>query len=235
MGSFVDLTGQRLGRWVVMSRAPNAGRHTKWLCRCSCAAGTIREVSSDHLRSGRSQSCGCLTVETTIARSTKHGKATKERSSRAYNSWASMLSRCTNPRAQGYRNYGGRGIRVCESWLHSFSQFFADMGREPEIGESLERKDNNGDYCPDNCIWADRATHSKNRRNNRIETYNGKTCTLKEHCEDAQMDYGLVSDRLNKHGWSIEDALTVPRYGKYGNTKRILCSTNKVIENQSPL
>jgi len=144
-----------------------------------------------------------------------------------------MLQRCQNPNHEYYSYYGGRGIKVCESWRHSFSQFFADMGREPEIGESLERKDNNGDYCPENCIWADKATQSKNRRNNRIETYNGKTCTLKEHCEDAQMDYSLVSSRLNQHGWSIEDALTIPRYGKYGDRERNLCSTNKVTENQS--
>ena len=129
--------------------------------------------------------------------------------SKSYQTWKGMRARCYNPNDEFYKNYGGRGIKICARWLESFAYFFADMG-EPLKGCSLERKDNDGDYSPENCVWADMKTQARNRRGNTVLTYKGKTCTMTEHCEDAKINCYTVFDRYNKLGWTLEKALTTP-------------------------
>jgi hypothetical protein len=158
----MNLTGVRFGYLVVKNlhekiKAPSGATMAKWLCECDCGKTTI--VYQSHLRSGRTKSCGCLARDTVIARSTTHGK----RNSRVYRSWRGMVQRCTNSSASNFDNYGGRGIKVCDRWLNSFEAFYEDMGECPE-GLSLDRVDVNGDYCKENCRWADLTEQNFNRR-----------------------------------------------------------------------
>lgn len=211
MGKFVDLTGQVFGLWTVISKAADSGREARWYCVCECKKQVI--VLARSLTSSRSKSCGCTARVNSTLKSTIHGNASRGKLTRAYTCWGHMLMRCINTKDRAYKNYGGRGIKVCDRWLNSFKAFLEDMG-QPPFKYSIERKDVNGDYCPENCIWADSKTQNRNRRNNRIETYNGKTCTLIEHCEDAGQSYSIVVQRLTSYGWPLEAALTIPIYGR---------------------
>lgn len=149
----IDLTGKRFGRWVVAAYAGNK----KWSFVCDC--GARRVVRGKILRKGETKSCGCLSKELAKARATKHGMTgTPE-----YNSWTSMKQRCLNPCATGFKNYGGRGISICERWANSFEEFFADVETRPP-GCSLDRKNNDGNYTPDNYRWADAKQQIQNRR-----------------------------------------------------------------------
>jgi hypothetical protein len=131
-----------------------------------------------------------------------HGK----RNTPEYRVWQDMLNRCRNPNVRSYKNYGGRGISVCEEWL-DFETFFTDMGERPE-GYSLERVDVNGDYTPENCTWVPLAEQQSNRRNSHMVTYNGKTLHLAAWARILGVKYATLSKRLNRYGWSVERAFT---------------------------
>ena len=155
-----DITGKVFGKLCVIApiKESKKGRHISWTCVCSCGNSTI--VNGSDLRSGHTQSCGCLHQET-VSKG-KHGHAKKGTLSGTYVSWYSMKTRCTNKNAKNYLHYGARGINVCPEWS-SFEKFLEDMGERPK-GTSIDRIDVNGNYEPSNCRWADQSTQAKNKR-----------------------------------------------------------------------
>lgn len=158
-----DLTGARFGRLVVVSRAENSSSHVAWNCLCDC--GKEKVCLGINLKRGKSQSCGCMRRELSIARSLKHGnRRGKENTSREYEAWCSMIGRCERESDTNFHNYGARGIKVCDKWRNSFECFLADMGDRPSPKHSLDRIDVNGDYEPTNCRWATKTDQMRNRR-----------------------------------------------------------------------
>jgi hypothetical protein len=136
-----------------------------------------------------------------------------------YGVWNTMRSRCYNPRVERYPNYGGRGIQVCERWRKSFADFLADMGRRPSSQHQLERIDNDGNYEPGNVRWALPTENARNRRSSRLIVHAGETLTLAEWAERTGLKVATIWARL-KMGWSVADALTVPRLRQWSRRKR---------------
>lgn len=151
-----NLEGQRIGAWLI-GRPVVQSRQSFWSCTCDC--GTVRLVQTSKLLNGSSQSCGCSKA--------KHGLARKGNHHPVYDTWAAMLARCTNPSHPSWKDYGGRGITVCEAW-HSADGFIRDMLPTWKRGLTLERTDNNGNYSKDNCIWTTQHNQSRNKRRNVI-------------------------------------------------------------------
>ena len=200
----LNLMGQKFGRLIATQRVEkDQWGNYKWLCVCTCGKTTI--VPGSDLRKNKTKSCGCLHDE---GNNTNHGHTKNGRWSQAYRSWAAMMHRCTNPRDEGYHNYGGRGIRVCNMWL-KFDNFLKDMCDPPTQHHSIDRIDNNGDYCKENCRWATPQQQARNKRNNHLETYDGKTQCLAAWAEETGISPQILWKRFNR-GWSPEKALTTP-------------------------
>ena len=206
MSNFIDLAGQKFNRLTVIETAGKAkDGNYKWLCKCVCGKEVI--VPSARLRKGENQSCGCLNKELTKERFTKHGK----KNTRLYSIWCCMKSRCYNHKNTEYKNYGGRGIVVCEKWKNSFAAFYEwAIVNGYSDGLTIDRIDTNGNYEPSNCRWATNKEQANNRRTNNLITYNGETHTITEWAEKLGFKRITLANRINVYGWSVEKALTTP-------------------------
>ena len=200
----VDLTGKRFGYLTATHRGPpsSTGRAT-WVCRCDCGSEVTRESQS--LRSKHRPNlkhCGCRHGEHIVT----HGMSR----SRPYGIWTNMKRRCTDADDKDWHKYGGRGIEVCDRWLESFDNFWADMehGYAPNL--TLGRIQNNGPYSPGNCRWETPAQQGVNRRTNRLLNTPKGLLTLSE----AAKAYGLLeitlAARLDRYGWPLDRALSTP-------------------------
>ena len=182
-------------------------KHKNKLWDCECECGNHKVTTTSALKAGAVKSCGCMWEENKKLLKTrvikKHGMV----DTHEYHAWNGMRQRCYNKNSPKYKNYGARGIRVCERWLHSFENFYADMGKSPE-GFSLDRIDVNGNYCPENCRWADDVTQCNNRQFNFKITFNGKTETLRYWSEITGITKSALYLRIHRRGWSAEKALT---------------------------
>lgn len=181
---FNTLAKLKFGRLKPIRLGPVIHMQRRIVCLCDC--GQEHTVTLGNLRKGGVKSCGCLKRELLRAKLTEHGKTR----TKIYRIWQNMLSRCQNSKVAAYKNYGGRGIQVCDHWK-TFSNFYADMG-EPRPGTLLERKDNNGNYEPKNCCWATLIVQANNTRRNRHVSIDGEIKTIAEWARE----YGLSQQTL---------------------------------------
>ena len=210
-----NLVGMKFGRLTVMDRESPKSKKAKglWVCKCEC--GNVIKVNTSDLKSGNTTSCGCKRKETLRQLRTKHG----ESNTRLYNVWSDMKKRCYNTKNVDYKNYGGRGITVCDEWMdfQNFYEWAIANGYDetaPRGQCTIDRINVDGNYEPENCRWVDRYIQMNNKRNNRILTYNGESHTLAEWCEIVNIPYNCLKSRLNKLHWSVEKTLTTPTRNK---------------------
>lgn len=215
MGKFIDLTGQVFSRLTVIDQGENnKGGRVCWNCLCECGQNTT--VTSKYLINGRTKSCGCLQIENRKTSSLTHGMS----KTLEYKIWGEMKRRCY-AETPGAKNYRDRGITVCDRWLESFENFYEDMGPRPSANHSIERIDNDGNYCPENCKWATRKEQNNNTRSNVRMTLNGETKTMSEWGKVLGISHQAIRSR-KKTGWSDEKALTTPCLTKSVNGSIIL-------------
>lgn len=207
----IDLTNQTFGRLkaISYSHTTKDGR-AMWICNCLC--GNQKITSTKDLRRGTVQSCGCLLRETVSKRQKTHGAT----NTRLYHIWSTMKRRCETTKSEkAKKDYLERGITVCKEW-HDFSIFqkwALNNGYSEKL--TIDRINNNGNYCPENCRWVNQKTQQNNKRNNVRLTYNNKTQTIAQWADELGMKYNTLDERLRK-GWSVEKALTTPVMCKRG-------------------
>lgn len=207
----IDITGQRFHRLVVLGQAPQqeAGK-IRWRCQCDC--GKVVILPAGNMKNGHTKSCGCWLEERRPTFRRTHGwgslrKATEK--GRVYRVWSSAKQRCHNPTDDAYAYYGARGIVMCERWRESFEAFIEDMGPRPP-GGTIDRRDNDGPYSPENCRWVTRRDQARNRRSSRPITWRGETRLMCEWSARLGIRVGTLSQRINGMGWSVERAFSTP-------------------------
>jgi hypothetical protein len=199
-----SIAGKVFGRLTALS--PVAGSD-KWLCECAC--GVTKSIAKPSLVKGSTQSCGCILREMMRARrkhpvghryyeATIYGPSDGRSGHPSYPIWGGMMQRCFNPKNKSWKDYGGRGIRVCDRWLLA-SAFCEDMG-PPPLGMSIDRIDVNGDYEPGNCRWATPTEQCNNKRNNFLIEYGGKTRTLRDAARLFNMHGDTLRSRVVARG-----------------------------------
>lgn len=209
MRSFAEKPMVRNGRLTQVGLCFRAGNNVKRSAVFECSCSGMRIIATvANVKSGRVRSCGCLGAESRSKNTRTHGKAR----SKIYGIYCAMVRRCSNPNSKEFPNYGGRGIRVFQRWK-SFEAFILDMG-EPENGATLDRIDVNGNYSKENCRWTSWTTQQRNRRNNRMLSFNGETMCSAEWADKTGLSQSAINLRL-KRGWSVEKTLSEPLKSKH--------------------
>lgn len=204
MPARLNLLGEKFGRLTVIGDAGSTkSGKSKWHCLCEC--GSELDVPCGTLRSLHTTSCGCISKEMVIARNTTHGFADRVPE---YRTWQAMRDRCLNPNTAKAKNYSARGILICPEWS-SFEQFFVDMGLRPSPQHSLDRINNNGNYCKENCRWAPASQQAQNKTNNIQIEHDGLRLCITEWSRRLGFSRSTINDRLRR-GWTPERALTQP-------------------------
>lgn len=200
-----DLVGTKVGRLSVIKPLRYEGKSGRLIVFCRCECGTEKEILAQSLRSGLTLSCGCLNKEILSSMHTRrtHGKC----GTAIYRTWRNMRTRCENPDIKEYKHYGGRGISVCDRWK-KFENFYSDMGECPSKNHSIDRKNVDGDYTPENCRWATSEDQQNNKRNNVILTLGEETRTLAQWAKKLGMLQSTLWARLES-GVPVKIALTV--------------------------
>lgn len=202
--------GDRLGMLSVIGKSSRTTttKNMRWIFKCDCGATTDKSAGDAR----RMRHCGCKTVRS--GRRTKFGFRMLDVPE--YPVWRRMLRRCYNKNCFEYKNYGGRGIRVCDQWLINFKQFFQDMGSRPTPLHCIERLDNNGNYEPSNCAWSDRVSQNNNKRDNIVIELDGERMTIAEWSRKIGVSLKTLHSRHYK-GLSPEQILSkkVKRIGRW--------------------
>jgi hypothetical protein len=197
------MTNKRCGRLIVKEFAYTKSKKAYWVCKCDC--GNTCVASGDRLRRGITKSCGCLSRELTRKRLTTHNQSC----TKLYFVRRSMIDRCGNEKSISYKNYGGRGIKVCDEWLNNQEAFFEWAYQNGyKEGLTLDRIDVNGNYEPSNCRWITQKEQCNNTRVNRYIEMDGVVHTLKEWCDIYNVPYGRVFKRVTVNKMSLREALT---------------------------
>ena len=210
---FIDETGHVYGQLTVIKRLPNKGQKSMWLCRCTCGNDVV--ARGQDLRDGNTSRCkACTYAAVGDAQRGLCGEHPRE-----YSTWQHMRKRCYATYDPGYKSHGGRGIKVCDRWLgeQGFANFYHDMGDNPP-GMSLDRIDNDGDYSPENCRWANDHVQAVNRRSTVFIEVDGVCAHAREWEQQAGLNRGTVRDRLRR-GWSPVDAVLLPAYSNVPPTR----------------
>jgi hypothetical protein len=189
MAKVINMIGKKYGRLTVQSFA-HSDKNRQYFYHCSCDCGNVRTIPGNNLRSGNTTSCGCYKHETLVKRRKHGGIDTRE-----YRTWLHMRRRCLTVTNADYPRYGGRGITICSRW-DDFANFLADMGPCP-TGYSIDRIDNNGNYAPLNCRWANFITQNRNRRLTVKLTFRGQLMPIAEYAELMGLTYNQVRKLAN--------------------------------------
>ena len=204
-----DITGQRFGRLTAVKQAESLNDHTRWLCVCDCGKECIVHRSS--LISGNTTSCGCYKTEN----AKRLYSSVRQNDTRLYAVWNTIKQRCFNKNNRSYKNYGGRGIKMCDEWANNYESFYLwAINAGYKKGLQIDRINNDGDYCEANCRFVARDIQANNKRNVKLWTINGVSKSLAEWCKEYDMDYYLVRQRVLKLKWTMEKALTTPKQGQ---------------------
>lgn len=222
-GYIKDLNGLQFGRWKVIGFDKMNGRYAHWVCQCEC--GTIKSIRGSHLLEGTTTSCGCYQKELCADRMREKAKHNQS-NTKLYNAYIYMKERCYYKKGKNYKNYGGRGIKVCDEWLgeNGFLNFYKwaiENGYKKETLDNgvnkwtLDRIDVNGNYEPSNCRWATAKEQANNTRRNRIIEHNGKRQNITQWSTELSISRSSLMWRLN-NGWSIDKAFSTPvrEFGK---------------------
>lgn len=210
-----EFIGKKFGRLTVIEELPvyisESGYKVK-KCLCICDCGKKKTIRLYDLTSKKTKSCGCIQKEKVGARNRTHGKS----KTRLYHTWFDMKHRCTKSINPEYKNYGGRGISVCEEWINengftNFENWALRNGYKENL--SLDRINNDLNYSPDNCRWVDRVTQQRNRTDNVWITYKGMTKCIAEWSEITGLSFDCISYRF-KNNWTPEEIIETPLYGR---------------------
>lgn len=191
--NFKDLTGMKFGRLTVIERAENRNNRVHWNCICEC--GNTCSVMSKHLISGHTRSCGCL--NNFFNRAGTH----KMTNTAIYQTWSDIKKRCFNPNCECFKNYGGRGITICDEWKNNFVAFYDYVSKLEHFGEegyTLDRIDNNGNYEPNNLRWANWKTQCGNTRRNHFVEYNGEKILITHAAAQIGISATALRARIKK-------------------------------------
>lgn len=181
-----EYIGETVGRWTILKKDPDNYKNV--ICTCKCSPDVERMVDFSSIKSGKSKSCGCISIE----RTTKHGL----HKHRLYKIFMGMKNRCYNSKNTGYKNYGGRGIQICQEWLDDFINFYTwaiDNGYDDNL--TIDRINNDKGYSPDNCRWVNKTVQNNNTSRNVYTTINGKSKTLSQWAHENNLKYDLVWKR----------------------------------------
>jgi len=202
MGKFEDLTNNKYGKLQVIKREKNKGKIPMWLCVCECGKECV--IRGEYLRTGHTKSCGCMRSKNALSLFATHNKS----NTRLYKIYRGMRQRCYNPKNKRYKEYGARGVTVCEEWLNNFEAFYEwAIANGYRDNLTIDREDANKNYEPSNCRWITAKEQANNKRNNNYITYNGETHTIAEWAEIYNIKYSTLYQRINRYGWSVDRAL----------------------------
>lgn len=204
MGTFIDLSGKRYGRLVVVERAYKKYDKIFWKCKCDCGKEVC--VAGSQLKSGMTKSCGCIKHDYMVNYNTTHNSS----KSRLYNIWCGIKQRCYYPKHSRYDLYGEKGIKVCDEWLdfENFRRWSYENGYNDSL--TIDRIDNNKDYSPDNCRWVDNFIQANNTSRNIFYTYKGETKTLAQWSRVVGISCSVLYARIHKLKWDITRTLETP-------------------------
>lgn len=211
--------GDKIGNCFYVRDTRKVDRMRVALFKCEC--GNEFETFIKNVKSGNTNSCGCYKKKVAGKHSFKHGHSGLNVTSE-YMIWANMNQRCNNKNNTHFKDYGGRGIFVCEKWISSFSDFFKEMGSRPSKKHTLDRIDNNKGYCIENCKWSTRKEQIENRRTSLKINFNGEIKSLKDWSDHYSISYKLLHKRLFSCKWPIEKALSSNMYDTKGKSKQLI-------------